>query len=45
MADKCEMFMNCSKDFIGICKKKNMIVKHGILKGSQMGKNRDSLKM
>ena len=21
MAEKCEMFMNCSKNFIGICKK------------------------
>ena len=39
MTPKCEMFMNCSRKFIGICKKKNknktnMTAKQGILKGS-----------
>ena len=34
MAVRCEMFMNCSKIFKGTCKKSNMTVKQGILKGS-----------
>ena len=33
MDAKCKMFMNCSKNLIGICKKINMTSKHGILKG------------
>ena len=34
MAAKCKIFMNCSKNFIGICDKNNMTTKHKIRKGS-----------
>ena len=31
---KCKIFMNCSNNVIGICRKTNMTAKQGLLKGS-----------
>ena len=36
MGTKCEICMNCSKKFIGICKQTNMTAKQGILKQSNV---------
>ena len=44
MAAIWEMFMNCRKNVIGICKK-TMTTQPGIIKGSQIWKKRYGLQM